>query len=131
MVNPYGDVGEVARRAGKLTYAGRGPKNYVRSDDRLREDVSDQLMVHPDLDATDIEVRVKDGEVTLTGTVPNRDAKRLAENIVDGILGVREVHTELRTASRDSSNAQPTQRSEERASGVSPSRGGRTPPGRG
>src|SRR3954449_2359962 len=36
--------------------AGRGPKGYQRSDDRLREDVSDMLMADDQLDASEIEV---------------------------------------------------------------------------
>jgi hypothetical protein len=53
---------------GQQGHRGRGPKNYSRSDTRIEEDVHERLM-HDPLDASGIEVSVKDGEVTLTGTV--------------------------------------------------------------
>ena len=40
------------------------------------------------LDASDIEVQVKNGEVTLTGTVPDRWAKRRAEECAEKVMGV-------------------------------------------
>ena len=94
--------GERARQWGQLGgqltggFAGRGPKGYQRSDERIREDVSDKLMEHPDLDASDIEVQVSQGEVTLTGTVDSRWAKRLAEDIAESCTGVRDVMNQLR-----------------------------------
>ncbi len=77
-------------------HAGKGPKGYRRSDDRIREEVCDALTQHGHIDASEIEVRVKDGEVTLTGTVDRRDEKRMAEDAVDRVPGVREVHNQLR-----------------------------------
>jgi osmotically-inducible protein OsmY len=47
------------------------------------------------LDASDITVEVKNAEVTLMGSVPNRKAKRLATGIADSIGGVRDVHNRL------------------------------------
>jgi len=40
-------------------HAGRGPKGYQRSDERIREDVCDRLTEHPAIDASEIEVEVK------------------------------------------------------------------------
>jgi osmotically-inducible protein OsmY len=77
-------------------YSGRGPKGWQRSDDRLREDINERLTDHPDIDASEIEVRVNNGEVTLTGTVEQRHAKRLAEDIAENISGVKEVHNQIR-----------------------------------
>jgi hypothetical protein len=48
------------------------------------------------LDAGEIEVSVKDGEVTLAGTVEARNDKRRAEDLIDNISGVREIHNQLR-----------------------------------
>jgi hypothetical protein len=73
---------------------GRGPKGYQRSDERINEDVCDRL-TYSVVDASDIEVKVSDGEVTLSGTVPNRWHKRQAENLAD-VPGVRDVHNQLR-----------------------------------
>ena len=76
--------------------AGRGPKGYQRSDERIREEISDRLMADDDLDASDIEVAVKGGEVTLTGMVEDRSAKRLAELIAESVMGVEDVMNGLR-----------------------------------
>jgi len=79
-------------------YTGRGPKGYTRSDERIREDVSDHLWTDPWIDASEMTVLVKDGEVTLEGTVEDRFAKRLAEDIAENCVGVRDVHNRLRIA---------------------------------
>lgn len=78
------------------TFSGRGPKNWARSDERIREDVCECLTYHPNVDATEIDVLVKDGEVTLTGVVHDRMSKRLAEDIVEDVRGVKDVHNQLR-----------------------------------
>lgn len=77
-------------------HRGKGPKGYTRSDDRIQEDASDRLMDDPHIDATDIEVSVAGGEVTLNGTVSNRFSKRHAEDLVDGVPGVSHVQNNLR-----------------------------------
>jgi osmotically-inducible protein OsmY len=75
---------------------GRGPKGYTRSDERIREAVCDALTDDPVLDASDIEVSVAQGEVTLSGTVPERTAKRHAEDLVEEVSGIRHVQNNLR-----------------------------------
>ena len=77
-------------------YSGRGPKGYQRSDERVREDVSEALSRHPDLDASEITVEVRGGEVILTGTVDSREAKREAERAIENEPGVKEVQNQLR-----------------------------------
>lgn len=77
-------------------YRGRGPKGYRRSDDRVREDVCECLTEDDFIDATNIEVLVKDCEVTLTGTVNSREEKRRAEDLIEDLLGVRDVNNTLR-----------------------------------
>ena len=78
------------------TNSGRGPQGHQRSDARIEEDVCEHLTHHGMLDATGIQVRVENGEATLTGTVESRQAKRLAEDILDSISGVRDIHNQLR-----------------------------------
>jgi osmotically-inducible protein OsmY len=51
-----------------------------------------------ELDASDIEIVVVGGEVTLTGSVHDRDEKRLAEDLSENVSGVREVHNQLRVS---------------------------------
>ncbi len=84
--------------SGEGRHAGRGPKNWKRSDDRIREDVNERLTDHPHIDASEIDVQVKDGEVTLTGNVEDRRTKRMVEDVVEGISGVKEVHNNLKTS---------------------------------
>lgn len=122
--------GERARQWGQFggqlsgQFAGRGPKGYTRSDERIREDVSDKLMEHPDLDASEIEVQVAQGEVTLSGSVDSRWAKRLAEDIAESCTGVRDVMNHLRVPS----DAQPSMR-ESSAQPTTQTRNGRRPVG--
>ncbi len=78
-------------------FFGKGPKGYNRSDERIREDVCDRLSDDDDVDASDISVSVKDGEVTLSGSVENRHAKHRAEDIADSVSGVKDVHIQLKT----------------------------------
>jgi hypothetical protein len=80
----------------KGAFSGKGPKNYVRSDDRIHEDVCEHLTHHPYIDASDIEVIVRDGEVTLSGFVDARMVKRAAEEACDDVRGVKDVHNHLR-----------------------------------
>ncbi|MGH9945797.1 MAG: BON domain-containing protein [Pyrinomonadaceae bacterium] len=80
---------------------GKGPRNYTRSDDRIREDVNDELADSWTLDATNIEVMVNDGEVVLTGTVENRSDKRTAEDTAEDVRGVKHVENRLRIVRGD------------------------------
>ncbi len=81
---------------GRGEHRGRGPKGYARSDERIREDVNDRLTDDPYVDASDIEVSVSNREVTLSGTVDSREAKRRAEDIAESIPGVTHVQNNLR-----------------------------------
>ena len=78
------------------SYRGRGPKNYQRSDDRIREEVCERLTMDHDVDASDIEVTVSDGVIVLNGSVSERHAKRIAEDICDSVRGVKDVQNNLR-----------------------------------
>ncbi len=94
------DDAERRRRMDKMrdrNFRGRGPKGYRRSDERIREDVNDRLTDHQYLDATDIDVAVKEGEVTLSGKVFDRTDKRLAEDVAESVTGVKNVQNNLRT----------------------------------
>jgi hypothetical protein len=90
---PYAGVASEHRRG---RFFGRGPKGYRRSSERIQEEISDRLMTHPDIDASDIEVRVGDGIVTLSGMVEDRHEKRLAEYIAEDALGVDDVDNQLK-----------------------------------
>jgi hypothetical protein len=79
-------------------FAGRGPKDYQRSDERIREEICDRMTDDDGLDASEVAIQVKQGEVTLSGTVTSRDQKRRAEDLAEGISGVREVTNNIRVA---------------------------------
>jgi hypothetical protein len=80
-------------------HAGRGPRGYQRTDERIREEINERLTAHGLIDATEIECGVVNGEVTLTGVVDSRAAKRAAEDLAEDIYGVREVHNQLHVRS--------------------------------
>ena len=80
----------------RSTQAG-GPAEQ-RPDEAIWEDIHDHLTTNPDLDATEIEIVVEDGDATLTGRVDTREAKWVVEEIVRGIPGVRELHNRLKVA---------------------------------
>lgn len=81
-------------------HRGKGPAGYTRSDDRIREMVCDVLTDDHDIDATHIEVSVRNGEVTLSGSVDDRRTKRHAEDVIESLSGVREVINNLRVVDR-------------------------------
>jgi osmotically-inducible protein OsmY len=92
---PIGEGGrQESARIGPHT--GKGPRGYRRSDDRIREDVSDLLERDPDIDAGDVVVAVVDGVVTLSGTVADRQMKRLLLVVVDEVPGVKDVESSVR-----------------------------------
>lgn len=86
-------------------HRGRGPKGYVRGDDRIREDVCDSLTYDRHVDASQIEVAVKGGEVTLSGEIESRAARRHAEELAERALGVKHVQNNLRVADRSDTSA--------------------------
>ncbi len=75
---------------------GKGPKGYRRSDKRIEEDINERLTAHPGVDATDMEVRVVYGEVTISGRAYDKRSKRLAEDIAYLERGVQQVHNRIR-----------------------------------
>jgi hypothetical protein len=95
-----GGAGDTALVPGP--HVGRGPRDWRRTDERIREDVCQWMSDDPRLDAREIEVRVHDGEVTLEGRVEHRGVRRLAEDIAAAVPGVRDVFNRLKTGERRS-----------------------------
>jgi len=91
-----GGPGDVALVPGP--YTGRRPRDWRRSDERIREDVCQWMSDDPRLDARAIDVRVEDGDVILEGRVEHRGARRLAADIAAAVPGVRDVFNRLTTA---------------------------------
>jgi osmotically-inducible protein OsmY len=81
---------------GSQSHRGRGPRGYQRSDQRILEDVNDRLTEDQHVDASEIDVRVENREVTLSGTVRSRFEKRHAEDVAESVSGVAHVQNNLR-----------------------------------
>jgi hypothetical protein len=86
-------------------FAGRGPKGYRRSDERILEEVNEALTAAPHVDASSISVDVKEGEVTLEGIVESRTMKRDAEDLAAEVSGVQQVHNRLRIETADATSS--------------------------
>ena len=80
---------------------GVGPRDYERTDERIREDVCERLTEHDAIDASNIDVRVTAGVVQLSGDVPRRFMKHLAEDTVAEAVGVKDVENTLRVRGPD------------------------------
>jgi hypothetical protein len=86
-------------------FAGRGPRGYRRSDQTIFEEVCERLTAHGYIDATEIDVDVRQGIVTLAGTARDRRQKRLAEETIENVAGVQDVQNGLRLAGRGAAEA--------------------------
>ena len=91
---------EFVKMSPQARYRGVGPRNYRRSDERILEDINERLTDDHHIDASDIGVKVEGGEVTLSGTVEDRAARRRAEVIAESVSGVGHVQNDLRVAGR-------------------------------
>lgn len=81
---------------------GQGPEGYTRSSDRITEKVNERLTDDGRIDASKVQVKSDDGEVTLSGTVQSRQQKRRAEELAESVRGVDDVHNQLTIESDDS-----------------------------
>jgi hypothetical protein len=79
-----------------------GPKGYTRSDERLREDISERLMEAYDIDSSEVTVQVLGARVVLEGTVPTRYMKHAIEDIADAAPGVQDVDNRVRVVNTTS-----------------------------
>lgn len=103
MKHPYEHGGEENRwsddlrsEASQENHAGKGPKGYMRSEERIKEEASEILTHDYDLDASEIEIEVQDRCLVLKGEVNSRRDKRLAEYLVEDISGIEDVDNQLR-----------------------------------
>ena len=107
------DAGDFVRRAGERVaswfggeggqderrdrdFRGMGPKGYKRADERISDEAHERLTEDPWVDASNINIAVSGGEVTLSGTVETREAKHRAERCVEDLAGVNHVQNNLR-----------------------------------
>lgn len=77
-------------------YYGYGPKNWKLSDERLKERVCEVLLHSNEVDATEMDIEVKDRVVTLKGNISSKGMKAVAIDLVGSIPGVEDVFTQLK-----------------------------------
>ena len=90
----FGTAGEHSARQELVRPKNRGPK-FTRSDSRIREDICERLSDDDAIDASEVTVEVKDGLVTLTGTVQHRAMKHRIEDLAAETRGVKDVENRL------------------------------------
>lgn len=86
-------------------YSGLGPKNYRRSDERVLDEVCDRLIDSSDVDASNLEISVDDGVVTLKGTVSDKWMKYEAEELAEQVRGVNDIKNEISVSAKSESES--------------------------
>lgn len=94
-IEPKAEPVRLAAAKPERNYRGIGPRGYVRSPQRIYEDICDRLTDHPLIDASDIEVLVSGIEVVLTGSVDNAIAAGRAEAVAREVPGVKTLRNAL------------------------------------
>ena len=91
---PSGDYGSTAatQSGGTAQTAPAKAANGV-DDQKIHQQVHDQLSTNPDLQ--NVQIAVENGRVTLTGTVPNKNDKKEAKRITSSVPGVKKVKENL------------------------------------
>ncbi len=93
----------IVHRQPAETHRGHGPRGYTRPAARIHDDVCTRLTDDPRVDARCIEVTVSGTEVTLSGSVASRAARRRAEAVAEAVSGVSHVQNDTRIGRCDRS----------------------------
>jgi hypothetical protein len=80
------------------TGAGQDTQGIQRSNERIYDEASEGIIRHDHVDASGVNVRVERGEVTLEGTVSSHREKRMAEEDVNSLPGIKNVHNRLQVS---------------------------------
>jgi osmotically-inducible protein OsmY len=81
--------------ASQERHAGKGPKGWSSNDSILAQ-VNEALYLHPAVDASDIDTRLEDDALVLSGHVQTLQQKKMAERIVENISGIKDVRNEIK-----------------------------------
>jgi osmotically-inducible protein OsmY len=94
---PYGEGQQYGVSGGysQGQHRGKGPKNFQRSDERVKELLCERLHDDPDIDASEVTVNVQGGKITLEGTVDSRRTKNAIEDVAEQ-FGSQDVQNNLR-----------------------------------
>ena len=79
-------------------HRGKPPRDYVRSDARIREELCERLTEDDAIDPSDVSVTVENGVVTLSGTVEHRWIKHSIEDMAEALGGVKDIVNQLRVS---------------------------------
>jgi hypothetical protein len=114
-LSTYGDEPETARGAERVDLGepvadidpklAAGPRGWQRRDERIHDDVCAHLTVDGYVDASDTEVIVHHGEVTLTGSVTDRAQRERAVRIAESVRGVIDVISRIHVRSSERMSA--------------------------
>ena len=75
--------------------AERSLHNGVRADVSIQAEVAELLRLSAEIDSNDIEITVRDGQVTLLGTIPEKEMKYLAEENIKHVAGLKNIQNFL------------------------------------
>lgn len=78
------------------SYAGVGPKSYVRSDESILDEIFNLLTKSEFVDASDITVDVHDRVVKLHGSVTERYNKYYVEDLVENVPGILDIQNDIK-----------------------------------
>jgi hypothetical protein len=95
-VPPEGPAGRPAHRMAGPSRHPLKPRNLQRSDAQIYEDLCEALLRREDVDCSDVTVAVREGEVTLEGSVPERSMRYLIEDLAAGHPAVKDVDNRVR-----------------------------------
>lgn len=90
---------------------GAGIKNGGEqpSDEAMKQDLLARLRENGDVQDSRVEVEVKDGEITLRGSVPNYLVSQMVESVANEVPGVNDVHNELEVQAGPKAEESPRQ----------------------
>lgn len=77
------------------------------SDTAIATDIKSGMFSDPDLRSSNLDVSVKDGEVTLSGVVPNAEAQLRAFKLASAAPGVTKVNDQMQLAEVQAAQSQP------------------------
>jgi hypothetical protein len=71
------------------------PRGARRSDEQIKDEIKTLLREHGQVDARGIQVDVRDGVVTLSGSVSSLSEMRAAEGMAGNVIGTLDVKNQL------------------------------------
>lgn len=100
--NPIRWSDDSRSEASSESHFGKGPKGYLRSAEKIKDEACEILTRDYQLDASEIEVHFEDHNLILKGRVGSRYDKRRAEALVENIPGVQDVINQIKLKGHES-----------------------------